>query len=62
MRSNGDPRLGRPVHSDFWVDRAAGVGAAIFTQLLPFVDPRMVETLVGFEMAVYARNAELVAG
>jgi CubicO group peptidase (beta-lactamase class C family) len=40
----------------YWVDRASGIAAAIFTQLLPFFDERMVETLLTFEAAVYARR------
>ena len=38
----------------FWVDRASGLAAALFTQLLPFFDDRVIELLVGFEQAVYA--------
>jgi methyl acetate hydrolase len=38
----------------FWVDRRSGVGAALFTQVLPFFDQRVIELLVGFEQAVYA--------
>jgi methyl acetate hydrolase len=40
----------------YWVDRTSGIAAAIFTQLLPFFDERMVETLLAFEAAVYARR------
>jgi CubicO group peptidase (beta-lactamase class C family) len=40
----------------YWVDRTSGIAAAIFTQLLPFFDARMVETLLAFEAAVYARR------
>ena len=32
------------------------------TQLLPFFDAKMLETLVGFELAVYAKQADLVPG
>ena len=38
----------------FWIDRAGGVTAALYTQLLPFFDERMVELAIGFEQAVYA--------
>jgi methyl acetate hydrolase len=38
----------------FWVNRASGLAAALFTQLLPFFDDRVLELLVGFEQAVYA--------
>jgi len=39
----------------YWVDPASGITAAIFTQLLPFFDGRMVETLLQFEQATYAQ-------
>jgi len=39
----------------FWIDRQSGLTAALMTQLLPFFDDRMVETLLGFEAAVYAQ-------
>jgi methyl acetate hydrolase len=39
----------------FWIDRSSGLTAALMTQLLPFFDDRMVETLLGFEAAVYAQ-------
>jgi methyl acetate hydrolase len=39
----------------FWIDRRSGLTAALMTQLLPFFDDRMVETLLGFEAAVYAQ-------
>lgn len=41
----------------FWIDRASGLTAAIYTQLLPFFDARMVELAMGFEQAVYAGSA-----
>ena len=37
----------------YWVDPATGITAAIFTQLLPFFDERMVETLLAFEASIY---------
>ena len=42
------------VNSYYWVDRATGVAGAIFTQVLPFFDERIVERLVGFEIETYA--------
>jgi CubicO group peptidase (beta-lactamase class C family) len=41
-------------NSYYWVDPTSGITAAIFTQLLPFFDARMVDTLMQFEQAVYA--------
>ena len=38
----------------YWVDRAAGVGGAFLTQVLPFFDQRCVETAAGIELAAYA--------
>jgi methyl acetate hydrolase len=41
----------------FWIDRTAGIAAALATQVLPFFDERVVETVVDFERAVYAELA-----
>ena len=38
----------------YWIDRATGVAGAFLTQVLPFFDARIVETVAGFEMGVYA--------
>jgi methyl acetate hydrolase len=38
----------------FWIDRAAGIAAVLATQVLPFYDERVVDTLARFERAVYA--------
>src|SRR3954447_470384 len=38
----------------WWCDRATGVTAVLMTQLLPFYDAHVVETLGAFEQAVYA--------
>lgn len=38
----------------FWIDPASGLGAALFTQMLPFVDPKTLALLDRFERAVYA--------
>jgi hypothetical protein len=38
----------------FWIVRAAGIAAALATQVLPFSDERITSTLAGFERAVYA--------
>ena len=45
----------------FWIDRAGGVTAAIYTQLLPFFDGRMMELAIAFEQAVYAGSAVAAA-
>jgi methyl acetate hydrolase len=54
MRRAGTGDWAGLFNSYFWVDRAAGVGAVLMTQVLPFFDDRVVELLVGFEQAVYA--------
>jgi CubicO group peptidase (beta-lactamase class C family) len=61
MRRAGTGDWAGLFNSYFWVDRAAGVGAALLTQVLPFFDARVVELLVGFEQAVYAAVGEPAA-
>jgi CubicO group peptidase (beta-lactamase class C family) len=38
----------------FWIDHATGIAATLLTQILPFFDAGVVQTLLGFEAAVYA--------
>jgi CubicO group peptidase (beta-lactamase class C family) len=38
----------------YWIDRESGVAGAFLTQVLPFADLRIIETLAGFEQRVYA--------
>lgn len=38
----------------YWIDPVSGVCAMFATQMLPFFDPQVVETLRAFEQAVYA--------
>jgi CubicO group peptidase (beta-lactamase class C family) len=54
MRSAGSGDWSGLFNSYYWIDRTAGIGAVIATQLLPFFDAKMVETMLGFEAAVYA--------
>jgi methyl acetate hydrolase len=54
MRHAGTGDWAGLFNSFFWVDRAAGVGAVLLTQVLPFFDASVVELLIGFEQAVYA--------
>ena len=54
MRSAGSGDWSGLFNSFYWIDRTAGIGAVIATQLLPFFDNKMVETILGFEAAVYA--------
>ncbi|MDT0352466.1 serine hydrolase domain-containing protein [Pseudonocardia charpentierae] len=54
MRRAGSGNWAGMFNTYFWVDRRSGLGAALFTQVLPFFDQQVVELLVGFEQAVYA--------
>ena len=54
MRSAGSGDWSGLFNTYFWIDRKAGIGAVIGTQLLPFFDDKMVATILGFEAAVYA--------
>jgi methyl acetate hydrolase len=38
----------------FWIDPASGIAATLMTQILPFFDAGVVQTLLGFEGSVYA--------
>ncbi len=37
----------------FWIDRSTGVAAVLMTAVLPFFDAGVVDTVLGFEQAVY---------
>jgi methyl acetate hydrolase len=61
---NSEPQPGRRAagsgawagifNTHFWVDRATGITGAIYTQTLPFVEPRVFQVYVDFEAALYA--------
>jgi methyl acetate hydrolase len=55
MRKAGSGDWAGLFNSYYWIDPASGITAAIFTQLLPFFDGRMVETLLQFEQDIYAQ-------
>jgi CubicO group peptidase (beta-lactamase class C family) len=55
MRSAGTGDWAGIFNTYYWIDRAAGVGAVIMTQILPFFDGRVVEVLQAFETMVYAQ-------
>jgi methyl acetate hydrolase len=46
----------------YWVDRATGIAGLVLTQVLPFFDAKVVETVLGFEQAVYASVAAPAGG
>jgi CubicO group peptidase (beta-lactamase class C family) len=60
MRSAGSGDWSGLFNSFYWLDRRAGIAAVIATQVLPFFDAKMVETILGFEAAVYAELAAAV--
>lgn len=53
MRSNGTGDWAGVFNSYYWIDRSKGIGGVLMTQVLPFFDMPVIETLMGFEMAVY---------
>lgn len=53
MRSSGTADWAGVFNSYYWIDRTRGVGGVLMTQVLPFFDMPVIETLMGFEMAVY---------
>ena len=53
MRSAGTGDWAGVFNSYYWIDRRRRIGGILMTQLLPFFDMPVVETLVGFETAVY---------
>jgi methyl acetate hydrolase len=61
MRKAGTGDWAGLFNSYYWIDPATGIAAAIFTQLLPFFDGRMVETLLQFEQGVYAQVGAVTA-
>jgi CubicO group peptidase (beta-lactamase class C family) len=60
MRSNGTADWAGLFNSYYWIDRTRGIGGVLMTQLLPFFDMRVLETLMGFEMAVYQQVGSVV--
>jgi methyl acetate hydrolase len=61
MRRAGTGNWAGLLNSYYWIDRTSGVTAALFTQVLPFFDARVVETALGAELAVYAQLGAGVA-
>jgi methyl acetate hydrolase len=54
MRRSGTGDWAGLANCYYWIDRATGVAGAFLTQVLPFFDARIIETVAGFEMGVYA--------
>lgn len=60
MRSAGTADWAGVFNSYYWIDRKKGIGGVLMTQMLPFFDARVVETLIGFETAVYQQVGAVV--
>ena len=54
MRRAGSGNWAGLCNSYFWIDHASGIAATLMTQVLPFFDAGVVQTLLGFEASVYA--------
>jgi len=54
MRSAGSGAWAGIFNTHFWVDPATRVTGAVYTQTLPFAEPRVFQMYVDFEMALYA--------
>jgi CubicO group peptidase (beta-lactamase class C family) len=61
MRSRGSADWAGVFNSYYWIDRTKGIGGVLMTQLLPFFDMPVVETLMAFEMAVYRQVGAVAA-
>jgi hypothetical protein len=61
MRSAGTGNWAGLFNTYCWIDRSAGVGGAIMTQVLPLFDAKVVEALLGFEVAVYTQVGAAIA-
>jgi len=57
MRRAGTGNWAGIFNSYYWIDPASGVTGAIFTQVLPFFDARIVEFVGAFEQEVYTEVA-----
>src|SRR5262249_25650694 len=54
MRAAGSGSWAGICNTHFWVDPSSGLTAAIYTQLLPLVEPRALKLYQDFERALYA--------
>jgi CubicO group peptidase (beta-lactamase class C family) len=55
MRSAGTGDWAGIFNTYYWIDRAAGIGGLMMTQVLPFYDAKIIDVLMAFETAVYAQ-------
>jgi methyl acetate hydrolase len=56
MRRTGSGAWAGLFNTYFWVDPATGITAALYTQLLPFVDPPVLQIYSDVERALYAAH------
>jgi methyl acetate hydrolase len=54
MRAVGTGAWSGLFNTHFWVDPSGGITAAIYTQLLPLLEPRALQLYLDFERALYA--------
>lgn len=54
MRRAGTGNWAGLCNSYFWIDHTSGIAATLMTQIVPFFDAGVVQTLLGLEAAVYA--------
>jgi CubicO group peptidase (beta-lactamase class C family) len=54
MRAAGSGAWAGLFNTHFWVDPASRLTAAVYTQTLPFVEPRVLQMYTDFERALYA--------
>src|SRR5262249_12309767 len=54
MRAAGSGGWAGLFNTHFWVDPASRLTGAIYTQTLPFVEPRVFQMYADFEAALYA--------
>ena len=55
-RRSGSLAWGGLRNTYFWIDPTSSIGAAIFTQMLPFADPKTLALCDAFERSVYAAS------
>jgi CubicO group peptidase (beta-lactamase class C family) len=58
MRAPGSGAWAGLFNTHFWVDPASGITGAIYTQSLPFAEPRVFAVYPAFEQALYASLGE----
>jgi CubicO group peptidase (beta-lactamase class C family) len=54
MRAVGSGSWAGIFNSHYWIDRTNGITASIYTQFMPFVEPRAMRVYQDFERALYA--------